>query len=166
MTHTIKKITSFLKIYQDISFLNHFNHNYLNWGNFQIDYSKKLLNKKSIYTNQNIMFYVFEQLSAKNQEKFIDWVIQKENIEQFQNLNINNKNILAYYNKSNSRIYEMIIGCILEKPHAFFQLLFKNKKELKQALLIPNENIQIKLNYHIFQQQINQKTETKKSIKI
>jgi hypothetical protein len=167
ITNQIKKMTSFLNIYEDLSFLNHFNNNYLNWSHFQFDYSKKLSNKKHTYiASHNIMFYLFEHLSFKNQEKFMDWITQKENIEQFHNLTINNKNILPYYKKENPKIYEMIIDHILDKPHAFFQLLLKNKKELKQALLISNPNIQTKLQYHILQQKTAKKMEDKKVIKI
>ncbi len=163
----MKKISHFINNLSDHSFFNHFHNNLLDWANLSLSYSQNSQKNKSIYIeNHNIMFYLFVHLSANQKESFMDWILKPENIDQFPNLMIKNKNILHYYEKENPKIYSMILHKILDNSNAFSKIIGNNKKEIKKISLIDDDELQKKLQYQILNAKVNNHRTEKKQVKI
>lgn len=163
----MKKISHFMNSFSNNSFFNHFNNNWLDWGNFSLDYSQNNQKHRTTYIeNHNIMFYLFVHLSANQKEYFMDWILKPENIDQFSHLIIKNKHILPYYEKENPKIYSMMLHKILNDSTAFSKIIGNNKKEIKKILLIDDDELQKKLQYQILNTKIINHRNEKKQVKI
>lgn len=137
--------------------------------NFNYDLAKKH------YDNENIYAYLLRKASAEKEIIIIDYLI-KENPENFLDVKLGKKDIIAYYFKEfensnpnqKSKTIISVFNSILDDKNAFEIILKNNKVKLKMLATINDDELNKKLNYQLMSAKFDdvEKKDNSKKMKI